>query len=287
MVNRGFVPSLCELAQLMLGGSVDPEVLRTRLEDSNRLLLMDGLVYPPGQEELFDHSLQRKRSYVALRDRYTAIAREFAADLASYCPFVKTIALCGSLATGGFSEEDDIDLNIVTEDGRRYVTYLLANLLGLKYSLRLRHKPADRLHRLPLLPKVICVNVIVEEAWTRPFARQDEQMAFELMVSRPLFGQEYFRRMMAANEWVRSFFPQAFEAWDGWREAETRPTLLAAILRALFSRRGLGAALEKASKMVSRAFYEFVHWTRRKDPEAVARIEFIKRVKEPYEVFQD
>jgi predicted nucleotidyltransferase len=266
---------------------VGAEVLESELVGYDEIRLEEGLICLRGHENLLDRSLERKRSNARLRDTYLSIAREYAAELASLCPFVRTIALCGSLATGGFSEEDDIDLNIITEDGCRYITYLMANLLGLKYSIRLRKKPVDRLHRMPLVPKVICVNVIVEESWTRPFSRQDEQMAFELLVSRPLYGAGYFREMLLSNRWLSSFFPQAYRESEELSEVSTRGTLLASLLRTVCSLRPMRGLLERLSKMISWAFYKFVHWTRRRDPEARERIEFIKRVKEPYEVFQD
>ncbi|MFQ5837980.1 MAG: nucleotidyltransferase domain-containing protein [Thermoplasmata archaeon] len=239
-----------------------------------------------GYEDLLEKSIQRRRSDAELRERYLGIARKYASELATICPFVKTIALCGSLATGGFSEEDDIDLNIITEDGSRYITYLAANLLGLKYSLGLRGKPVDRLHRMPLLPKVICVNLIVEEAWTKPFARQDEQMAFELLVSRPFYGAEYFRRMLESNLWLNLFFPQIYQNEVG-QEVRAAKTPFQRALRGVCRSRHIRLLLDRICRMISWALYEYVHWTRRKDQEASERVSYIKRVKEPYEVFQD
>ncbi len=260
--------------------------LESYIAACENLFVEGGLVCLRSHRSLLRKSVRRRQSNLLVSDRYLGVAREFAAELASLCPFVKAIAVCGSLATGGFSEEDDIDFNIVTEDGARYITYLMANLLGLRYSFRMRGKPTDRLHQMPLFPKVICVNVIVEESWATPFVRQDEQMAFELLLSRPLHGAEYFRKLLASNSWLSSYFPQIYRKAQG-EEVTPANTLLKSALRLCCRPRLIRRLVDTVCRAISWAFYQYVHWSRRGDPEAVERIEFIRRVKEPYEVFQD
>src|SRR5574341_1566110 len=46
-----------------------------------------------------------------------------------------------SMASGGFSEDDDIDFNIFTERGCKYTMYLLGILLSMKYSVKHRENP--------------------------------------------------------------------------------------------------------------------------------------------------
>ncbi len=285
-VNRGFVPSLEEVRGFLIGGPVPGDGLESYIATCGDLFLEDGLVCPTGQDALVSKSILRRKSNDHASEKYLEIAKEFAAELASYCPFVRTIALCGSLATGGFSEEDDVDLNIITEDDSRYITYLMANLLGLRYSLQLRDKPRDSLHNMPILPKVICLNVVIEEGWAVPFERQDEQMAFELLLSRPLYGVTYFRELLKVNSWLNSYFPQIYETKHEEEIAHSR-SLLGSLLRLFCRPRKARRALDALCKALSWIFYSYVHWSRRNDPEAMARIEFIKRVKEPYEVFQE
>lgn len=284
--DRGYVPTVTEVESFLLGGSVPRERLVRVVREIPEIFRENGHVCLKGHENLLDKTFRRRQSNHTDSAFYWSIAREFASDLGAYCPFVKTIAVSGSLATGGFSEEDDVDFNIITEEGARYTTYLMANLLGVKYSLKLRGKPTDALHSMPLLPKVICVNVILEECVTRPFRRQDEQMAFELVQSRPIFGVDYFRKLLASNPWLATYFPQERE--DGFvHEVDPRHTLVKSALRILLGRPLLLRFVEGIARTVSWILYEYVHWTRRGEPEALERIEFIKRVKHPYEVFQD
>ncbi len=128
--------------------------------------------------------------HLADRRGYEAEAMLFSTEYTSLCPFIKCIAIAGSMASGGFSEDDNIDFNIFTKRGCKYTVYLLGILLSMKYSVKHRKKSLARKSKTPFLPKLICINVIWKKSEALPLVRQDVYMAYELLRQKPyaLFG---------------------------------------------------------------------------------------------------
>lgn len=282
----GHAATLQQLDASLLGGSVGPSVLSDSLAAMEGIRVHHGLISLDNGHDLIAKTERRLRSHAHLEAEYRDVARSFARDLLGLCPFVQSIALAGSLASGGFDARDDIDFDLFVEDGTKYTTYLLATLLGIKYAWRYRDREVEETHRTPLLPKITCVNVVWSEEETDPFTRQDEGLAYELLRCQPLHGARRFRQVLRDNPWIGDYFPQLYErAWA----SETRPeaNAIGRLLRAVRRSPRAFRALEKLARSVSWVLYQFVQWSRQGNPGAWERMEFLRRVKYPYEVFQD
>jgi len=287
LIHRwGYAPDVPALAQTLLGGRVSPEEIRSAISQSEEVGVSDGFAYLKGSEDLVARSKRRVASHRALNGKAQSIADEFARDLIALCPFVECVALSGSVASGGYGPSDDIDFDLIVVGDTKYTTYLLATLVGLKYAWRYRTRDVDEIQRTPLLPKVTCVNVVWTDDETRPFRRQDADLAFELLRCRPLYGAEYFRDVLDANPWARTFFPQMFDTSFVDTVARQQSAFIG-VLGALGRFPRALRLVEVGSRGLVWMMYHFVQWTRRKNPEAVKRNEFLRRVKFPYEVFQD
>lgn len=278
MHRWGYAPTVETLSKELIGGSADPMELKATLSSSERLRVKDGFVCLPGHEQLISKSRERVASNRRMNGRAQAIANEFTEDLLRTCPLVECVALSGSVASGGYLSTDDIDLDIFVREGTKYLTYAIALALGLRTSLR--HAATGRIR------KVICINVVWTRAQTRPFVRNDESLAFELLHCRPIFGSAYFEDVILANPWIRAFFPQT-----GGRGVEDRATpsrnLIGRLVGWIADRRGLLEVADRVARIASFVVYTAAHWLRRRDAEAMARLHFLRRVKYPYEVFQD
>src|SRR5581483_5653162 len=123
-------------------------------------------------------------------------------------PYVRAVSIAGSLATGGFRESDDVDLNLIVDDGHRHLAYVAVNALGLVHALAHRAKPVDDLTRRPLAPRLMTANLILERSQCLPLARQDEDMAFELLVARPVFGSDEISSVIESNPGLLDHAPQ-------------------------------------------------------------------------------
>lgn len=286
MHRWGYVPTVEALAENLLGGAVSPSELDRSIQGVDGLRRAGEFVFRNQHERLVRKSAARVASNHTLNGAAVHVARNFTRDLVRNCPFVQTVALSGSVASGGFASGDDVDFDLFVQTGTKYTCYLLANLIGLRYSWRYRDRAMDELHRIPFLPKVTCVNVVWPEDQVRPFVRQDGPLAFELLRCRPLHGQAHFRSVLESNAWLRAFFPQMYARV--WRdEPAAEPTALGRCLAAVGTRPRLLALLERASRRVSWFMYQAVQASRRRNPIAVRRMNFLRRVKFPYEVFQD
>jgi hypothetical protein len=257
---------------------VDRVALENAIRASPRFRLVDGFVCLKGEESLLARSRERVSANRFVNGRAKAVAASFATELVRVCPFVRCVALSGSVASGGYVPSDDIDLDLFVPNGTKYLTYAVA--LGLGFVFALRHWHGDRFRKL------ICVNVIWTSRQTTPFARTDASLAFELLHCRPLIGSRHFREIVGRNSWIRSYFPQI--GTDVLPDVERpRPSLFGRILGWIAERPKLLSAAERIGRSASFAIYVTAHWMHRRDRAAMERLEFLKRVKYPYEVFQD
>ena len=219
LADRGYNPTVALLSQMMVGGRVDPEALAARLPDLEGVLVEDGFVYLEGRG-FVDACKRRVEAHGRLEALYRGVAEEYARDLVRLCPWVRCVMLVGSAATGGLCEGDDLDLNIVVDDRRKFSTLLVGSMLNRKYALKYRSRLKYARSHHYLLPMFICLNIVWEEREVRPFRRQDRQLAYELMSAKVLAGEGYFGGILAANGWLRDIYPQIFERRGSGDEAQ-------------------------------------------------------------------
>jgi len=275
--SRGYNLSVEKLSRNLVGGSIDPEELEKIVKNLDYIDFDGTFVANPA---MLRSEKCRKRALAngKYQTRAIEIAGEYAQQYVRLNPWVKCVMVTGSAATGGFCEEDDIDFNMVVKDGTKYTSYVLALLLGLRYSYRYGKLFGPKYIRG--VPKVICINVIWEEHQVEPFIRQDEQMAFELFNSKVLYNNNFFHRMVANNSWIRKWFPQfqtknyengyatdKYEIGPPNREKRT-PHLIESVARnTLFS------------------LFKLVRLIRTSKADTRSRMEFVERAKYPYGIF--
>jgi hypothetical protein len=200
----------------------------------------------------------------------------FVRTLVQVAPFVRSVSIAGSLASGGFRESDDVDLNLIVDDGYRHLAYVAVNSLGLLHALSHRAKPVDDLTRRPLAPRLMTANLILERSQCFPLKRQDEDMAFELLIAEPVFGPDVIDELIEVNEGMLGHFPQL----AGKRANLLIETPARRAPSALFPR-----FLDGAARAVGKTAWRYMQWTRRNRPEALARVAFVRSTMQPYTLF--
>ncbi len=287
MLHRwGYAPRVEDLAEQLVGGPVPVEQVLAATCYSDLFRMDHGFIALARSERLLGESRIRSNRNRLVNGAARCVAQEFASELSRLCPFVEAVALSGSVASGGYIDGDDIDFDLFVKDGTKYTVYLIANLLGLRYSLRYRKGPADAQHRIVFLPKVICINVVWPAAETRPFSRQDTGLAFELLRCEPIVGTQRFAQVLSDNPWIDRFLPQArTRRWTA--DAPRTGGRPARVLSRIYAHPWTRRALERFCRGVAYAMYRVVQELRRTDPQARERMEFLRRAKYPYEVFQD
>jgi hypothetical protein len=281
--RRGYTLPVEGFAANLYGGALPVPEVRTAIDRLSDVRLRDGHVVSTDGERLVASSRQRQERHPAESPAYREIATGFAQELIDTCPWVSSVLIAGSLATGGFVEEDDVDFNLIVEDGTKYITYVLSLALGVRFAWRRRGRPVGDTARMPFVSKLICLNVVWELGQTSPFTRNDPGMAFELLLNRPVFGHEAFYRCLTENPSVVAHFPQMATTRNPTSLAR-RPNRLGRLLARIVGRPGPRRALNEACFLVSRAIHAWVRWTRRNNADAREHVEFVDALKHPYAI---
>jgi hypothetical protein len=185
----------------------------------------DGWYFPAGRGDL-----------IATRARREALSRELLErdrrilSLVASVPFVRMVALSGSLAHLNAEGSADLDLFVITSPHRVWsvtvATLVLSKVLGWR--------------------KRVCMNFVVSEH-ALAIAPEDLFSANQIIHLRPVTGHDVFARFVKANGFVRTFYPN-FEL------REELKTLRPQDLKTFFERvLSLGPA--QLAERISRALY--------------------------------
>jgi hypothetical protein len=275
--RRGYALNPSRLAQVCLGGPVSEAEIRWAVAAEPGLAIAEGLVVERGGEDEAAAIRGRAEGHEDAAPGYVAMTVGFVRRLVAVAPFVTSVSIAGSLASGGFRASDDVDLNLIVEDGHRHLAYVVVNLLGMAHAMRHRTKPVDDLTRRPLAPRLMTVNLVLERSQCRPLRRHDADMAFELLMAEPVFGLDALRDVLDANPALLEHFPQL---------ADKRAPLLIPCPRR-WSRSLYPAALDGPARRLGRSAWRYMQWTRRDRPEALARVAFVRATMRPYTLFDE
>jgi hypothetical protein len=124
-------------------------------------------------------------------------------------PFVRMVALTGSLAVMNVSKNADFDYMLVACPGRLWTARAFVLLFG-------------RLTRL--YGHIICPNLIVIDD-TLEWHQRDLYSARELCQMIPISGLDVYQKLMKANVWVKDFLPHAYKESKG-SDSKKRTSIL-------------------------------------------------------------
>jgi hypothetical protein len=181
-------------------------------DEVDRVLAGEGLArylisVPPyvalrGREHLIPLRERRSHSSAVLKRTAERYARWIAR-----LPFVRMVALSGSLAVDNSDDGDDLDYLIVVAPGRvwltRTLTMAVVRIAGVRGA-------------------TVCPNYLLSEA-NLALTSQDLYTAHELLQMRPLTGHAVYGRMLTANPWWRDYLPNAAPPVAPAREASLSP----------------------------------------------------------------
>ena len=108
-------------------------------------------------------------------------------------PFIKSVAISGSLSKGYMEKNSDIDFFIITEPGRLWVARTL--LVAYKKIFLLNSR------------KAFCVNYFVDTNHLE-IEEKNRFTATEIVTLIPSYGTDIFQKFSQANEWAYQSFPR-------------------------------------------------------------------------------
>ena len=274
--RRGYALTPARLGALCLGGTLPEAEVRWAVAAAPDLTISHDLVLERSALSRAGEIRARACAHESDAARYLPMTARFVRLLVAAAPFIRSVSVAGSLASGGFRESDDVDLNLIVDDGRRHLAYVAVNVLGLMHALAHRAKPVDDLTRRPIAPRLMTANLILERSQCHPLQRQDADMAYELLVAEPVFGLESLNEVLDSNPALLDHFPQL-----ACKQAKPQVDPPAWCLPASLFPKGL----DGAARGIGEAAWRYMQWTRRHHPEALARVAYVRATMRPYTLF--
>ena len=274
--RRGYALTAKGLGEVCLGGPLPEPDVRWAVASAPDLSVAENLVVAHEATGRAGDISGRAEAHCAEAPPYLAMALGFVHTLVALAPFIRSVSIAGSLASGGFRASDDVDLNLIVDDGHRHLAYVMVNVLGIVHALRHRGKPVDDLTRRPVAPRLMTANLILERSQCFPLARQDEDMAFELLMAEPVFGAGAVAELIQANPQLLEHFPQL---------ATKTARLSVDVPRRLLPSWLYPRALDGAARLVGATAWRYMQWTRRHHPEALERVAYVRSTMRPYTLF--
>jgi hypothetical protein len=276
--RRGYALTPARLGRLCMGGAISEDEVRWAVAASPGLTIAEGLVVESAAMARVCDINARAAAHESDSAAYVPMTMRFVRTLVALAPFIRSVSVAGSLASGGFRAADDIDLNLIVDDGHRHIAYVAVNLLGLLHALAHRAKPVDDLTRRPIAPRLMTANLILEISQCRPLLRQDEDMAYELLIAEPVFAAQIIEDVVDSNPALVDHFPQL---------AGKRAPLQIEPPRWRLPGFLFPAFLDGIARRVGLAAWRYMQWTRRRHPDALARVAYVRSTMRPYTLFDE
>jgi hypothetical protein len=187
--------TLAQLRQSLIESTMTPSEILSAVTRSPALQAVvehrDGFFLPAGHEELVRERRRREARSRAFLESHRVL-------LALICalPYVRMVALSGSVAHLNLEGSGDLDLFIVTR-GRRVwsvtvAVILLAKLLGRRRTL--------------------CANYVLSDTQLQ-MDQQDLFTASQIIHLKPLVGSEVYDRLVTLNPFVARVYPNFHRAF--------------------------------------------------------------------------
>lgn len=195
--------------------------------------LRDGQFFPTGRADLLQTRARREALSRRLLRRDRAML-----TLVSRMPFVRMVALSGSLAHLNAERCADVDLFVITKAHRVWLVTVAVLLAAKAMGWRRR----------------LCMNYVISEG-QMAIAPADLFSANQIIHLRPLTGWPAYQQFLDANPFVSQHYPN-FRAAQEPRGVKPRPSW------STVAERVLSAGIAPVAERVCRAFYRW-HLTRR------------------------
>ncbi|HEX4347355.1 MAG TPA: hypothetical protein VHZ73_07265 [Vicinamibacterales bacterium] len=189
--------TLAQLRQTLIESAQTPSQILATYDRSDELQELvdyrDGFFFPRGRYDLVNERRRREARSRQFLARYRPL-------LAIICglPYVRMVALSGSIAHLNLEGSGDLDLFIVTR-GRHVWSVTVASVL-LSKLLRKR--------------RLLCANFVVADD-RLVLDQQDLFTASQIIHLKPLVGQDVYRQLLAHNPFVKRFYPNFHESAAG------------------------------------------------------------------------
>ena len=209
--------SMNEIA-LMLPRLIDSVSVQETIQNdpciSKSVSLEDGLVVLRGYEHLFSERTSREK----VSRNYRGFAEAFIKELRRLSPYVKLMAVCGSVAYGSAKDSDDIDLFILTHENRMWLTLLKALLLARVFNIKAALNGAKT---------DFCLSYMQDQKnfEAEMIHHRNPLFAREFLSLYVIDGMDYFLDLLERRRWMCGIFPKLYESRTSHRSKDETPRM--------------------------------------------------------------
>jgi hypothetical protein len=181
--------TLDELRRTLLqSAQSEAEILRTYRAShllQSSIDFQDGVFFPRGRSGWIEQRRRREIRSLAFLRRHERLLRVVAA-----LPFVRLVALSGSLAVLNADRRADLDLFVITRGRRAWLTTVMVVMLTKLIGRR----------------RIVCLNFVMSDE-RLSVEQSDLFTANQIIQLRPVAGHDAYRAFLRANPFVQRFYP--------------------------------------------------------------------------------
>jgi len=170
----------------------------TDFEYALKYLIMDRIVYHFGKFYTLNNDyflIERRLQGNARAAKMIGTAKKVA-DLMVHFPFVRGVAISGSLSKNFADDDSDIDLFIITAKNRLWIARTLMHCFKkLTFLVKREH--------------YFCMNYYIDEEELQ-IREKNIFTAIEIATLVPLHGDTTFEQFYMANNWTRNYLPNKY-----------------------------------------------------------------------------
>ncbi len=139
----------------------------------------------------------RLRGVNAIEAKKPGIVISLYLAILQLCPLIRFVGITGSTAVEGYQKEKDIDLFIITRHRLLWTSRFFAVLFAKLLSIRGQEG--------------VCLNLFFDESDIAiPQKKQNSYIGHELLQMKTVLDKDNFvSRLLSANKWISSYFPNA------------------------------------------------------------------------------
>jgi hypothetical protein len=186
--------TLAQLRQTLIESEQTPTEILAAYERSAALRSVveyrDGFFFPRGRRDLVDERRRREAGSRAFLRRHQMFLR-----LVCSLPFVRLVALSGSIAHLNLDRAGDLDLFIITRGARVWSISVVVVLLA----------------KLVRCRRTVCANYVLADTHLA-LDQEDLFTASQVIHLKPLVGRDVLLDFVAANPFVKRFYPNFHHA---------------------------------------------------------------------------
>lgn len=183
-----YLPIKCELADVQ--AIMLDESLNEKIENKN------GFYFLRGREEII---VTRMKRYNYANEKFKVAL--FMARFFKFIPWVKMIAIGNMIGANNLKKDSDIDLFIVSQKNRIWLTRLFC--VGVAILFRMRPTKSN-------VKNKICLSFFVSEDaldLQKLTLDNDKYFLYWLAELTPIYGLDVYKNFVTANSWIKNELP--------------------------------------------------------------------------------